>query len=185
MTLTPEHYVRQTTARTTLQGDLLTVVLASLAIGLLAQVAIPIGPVPVTGQTLGVLAAGAFLGSRRGTLAVLLYLAQGISGLPVFAGGTAGMIVLAGPTAGYLVGFLPATWLIGFLIERAPRARLARYALALTAGTAVIYLCGSLWLARFVGWSRVIALGVLPFLAGDLLKVGIVTMGRGSTRRRL
>ena len=180
MTLKSELRIPSTLLLNTALGDLFVVVIASLAVGLLAQIAVPVGPVPVTGQTLGVIAAGAFLGARRGTLAVMLYLAQGVSGLPVFAGGSAGIAILLGPTGGYLVGFLPAVWLIGTLCERFEGSRLTGFALALTAGTAVIYLFGTMWLSRFVGWERVLAVGVLPFLFGDALKIGIVTMGRGS-----
>lgn len=82
------------------------------------------GPVPITLQTFAVLLTGAVLGARRGFLAVLLYLAVGAAGLPVFSGGAAGLGVLAGPTAGYLVGFPFAAALTGFLVERMPRARI-------------------------------------------------------------
>ena len=79
------------------------------------------GPVPITLQTFGVLLSGAVLGSRRGFLAVLLYVAVGAAGLPVFSGGAAGLGVLAGPTAGYLLGFPLAAALCGALVERLPR----------------------------------------------------------------
>ena len=79
------------------------------------------GPVPITLQTFGVLLTGAVLGARRGFLAVLLYLALGAAGLPVFAGGAAGLGVLAGPSAGYLVGFPLAAALCGFLVSLLPR----------------------------------------------------------------
>lgn len=83
------------------------------------------GPVPITLQTFGVLLTGAVLGARRGLLAVLLYLAVGAAGLPVFSGGAGGLAVFAGPTAGYLIGFPLAAMLCGFLVERLPRRRIA------------------------------------------------------------
>lgn len=86
---------------------------------------IEVGPVPITLQTFAVLLAGAALGSRRGALAVLLYLAVGLAGLPVFSGGAGGLGVLAGPSIGYLAGFAPAAFLCGFLVERLPRRKLA------------------------------------------------------------
>jgi len=155
-------------------ADAIRVVLASLAIGVLARIAIPVGPVPVTGQTLGVLAAGAVLGPRRGAVAVLLYLAQGLAGAPVFAAGTAGFAVLAGPTAGYLLGFVPAAWLAGLLSQSAGRPSVLRAASVLTLATATIYLTGAIVLSRFVGWQRVFATGIAPFLPGDAMKIGIL-----------
>lgn len=83
------------------------------------------GPVPITLQTFGVLLTGAVLGARRGLLAVLLYLAVGAAGLPVFSGGTGGLAAFAGPTAGYLLGFPLAALLCGFLVQRLPRRRIA------------------------------------------------------------
>ncbi|MFW5683740.1 MAG: biotin transporter BioY [Spirochaetota bacterium] len=167
----------------TVLRDGVVVLLASLTLGMLAQISIPIGPVPVTGQTLGVLAIAMALGARRGALAVMLYIAQGVAGLPVFAGGTAGFAVLLGPTAGYLVGFVPAVFMMGLLAERFPQAGVGLRVTILAAGTAVVYSVGSLWLSRFVGWERVVALGVLPFLFGDALKISIVALAASSRRR--
>lgn len=87
--------------------------------------AIPVGPVPITLQTFAVMLAGAVLGARRGFLAVLLYLALGAIGLPVFSGGAAGLGVFAGPTVGYLVAFPFAALLTGFIVERLPRRSIA------------------------------------------------------------
>ena len=92
------------------------------------------GPVPITLQTFGVLLSGAVLGSRRGLLAVLLYLAVGAAGLPVFANGNAGFGVFAGPSVGYLVGFPLAAFACGLLVERMPRRSLASVPLVFAAG---------------------------------------------------
>src|SRR5512132_4009477 len=98
---------------------LLPAVGASLAIALAAQVAVPLPftPVPLTLQTLAVLLASAALGMRRGALAVALYLAEGLAGLPVFASFSSGPAPFLGPTGGYLVGFLPAAAIVGALAE--------------------------------------------------------------------
>lgn len=164
------------TGAQSLMANVLEVALGSLVIALLAQVAIPIGPVPVSGQTLGVMAVAVALGPRRGPAAVLLYLAKGAAGLPAFAGGTAGFAVLFGPTGGYLVGFVAAAWVIGLIVRGPSWLSPAPAALGLAMGTAVIYLCGAAWLSRFIGWSRVLEVGVLPFLVGDALKIGIVAV---------
>jgi biotin transport system substrate-specific component len=146
----------------------------SWLIALSAQVAIPLpfSPVPVTGQTLAVLLVGALLGSRRGSLAVLAYIAQGLAGLPVFAGGALGMARLLGPTGGYLVGFAAAAFLVGLLAERGWDRRVLTTAAAMILGNLVIYAIGALWLAPFVGGlEQALATGVLPFIPGDLVKI--------------
>lgn len=136
--------------------------------GLLAlssQVAIPLPftPVPVTLQTLAVLLAGMVLGSKRGAMSVLVWLAAGLLGMPVLASGAF--------TGGYLVGFVAAAALVGVLAERGwDRTPLTSIA-AMTLGTVVILACGAIWLGAFVGYSNAIVQGVLPFLPGDALKI--------------
>lgn len=157
-------------------ADVLLVAAGSLLIAILAQLAVPIGPVPVSGQTLGVLLVAATLGTRRGVWAVLLYLAEGAAGLPVFAGGRAGVVVLAGPTGGYLAGFVAAALVVGWLCERGlDRHPFSAFA-AMAAGSAAIYAFGMIWLSRFTGWPAVMEVGVLPFLAGDLIKAIIAAV---------
>ena len=97
--------------------DVAVVVGGSLLIALCAQLAIG-WPIPVTGQTFAVLMIGALLGSRRASVSVLVYIAEGASGLPVFAHGRSGFTVLLGPTGGYLVGFVVAAYIVGLLAER-------------------------------------------------------------------
>lgn len=157
--------------------DAATVVGASVCIGLAAQVAVPLPftPVPLTLQTLAVLLAGAALGSRRGALAVLLLIAEGAAGLPVFSGWRAGLPHLLGPTGGYLLGFVAAAYVTGLLAERGWDRRPLTAAAAMVVGNVVIYIVGICWLAAFVGARRVLALGVFPFLAGDLVKVAAGT----------
>ena len=149
------------------------ILLGSWVLAAMAQVAVPIGPVPVSGQTLGVFLVGIALGPAHAVAAVVAYLAQGLSGLPVFAGGTAGPAVLIGPTAGYLIGFIPAAWIAGQISAQRVERRPAIAAATLVLATAVIYVFGAGWLSRFVGADRVVALGITPFLFGDALKIGI------------
>ena len=148
---------------------------SSILIALSAQVALPVplSPVPVTGQTFAVLFLGALLGGVRGASAVLAYLAEGLAGFPVFTGGGAGIAHLAGPTGGYLVGFVGAAYLTGSLAERGWNARVVSVVAAMALGSVVIYAFGATWLAAFVGADRALALGVLPFLVGDALKIGL------------
>ncbi|GAB4408185.1 MAG: biotin transporter BioY [Anaerolineae bacterium] len=157
--------------------DLGLVLSGSLFIALSAQFAVPLpfSPVPVTGQTLAVLMVGVLLGSQRGSLALLTYLAEGALGLPVLAGGAAGLARLTGPTGGYLIGFVAAAYLVGWLAERGWDRRFETTLLAMVLGNAIIYTFGLLWLARFVGAERVLALGLWPFVPGDVGKILLAT----------
>ena len=156
-----------------LRKDILLVVAGSLFVAVCSRIEIPIQPVPITGQTLAVLLLGALLGTKRGSIAVVGYLGLGAGGLPVFAGGVSGAARLVGPTAGYLLGFVAAAVVVGWLSERGWDRRIGTTALAMVAGNLVIYLFGVAWLAQFVGWQRVLSLGVLPFLVGDAVKIGL------------
>ncbi|GBC83908.1 Biotin transporter BioY [bacterium HR11] len=153
--------------------EVLLVLGGSLFTALMAQVAIPLPftPVPITGQTLAVLLVGAVLGARRGALSMMAYLAEGLAGLPVFAGGTAGVGRLLGPTGGYLIGFVFAAYVVGRLADRGWDRRPATTALAMLVGNGVIYVFGLPWLAQFVGPAHVFSMGLVPFIPGDLLKV--------------
>ena len=162
--------------RTGLRRDLSLAGAGSILIALLAQLEIPLQPVPITGQTFGVLLVGALLGSRLGAAAALTYLAWGAMGLPVFAGGSSGLARLAGPTGGYLAGFVVAAFLVGWLSERGWDRHILTTAIAMLLGTSLIYLPGIAWLSRFVGWDRVLQLGLMPFLIGDLLKVVLAAL---------
>ena len=147
------------------------VVFGSLLLAVSAQFKIPLYPVPVTGQTLVVLLIGMTYGPRLGGITLAAYLFEGALGLPVFAGGAAGAAVLMGPTAGYLFGFLLAAIAMGYLAERGMGRTVVSTIAAMVIGNCVIYLCGALWLANFIGFGQAIAAGVLPFLYGDALKL--------------
>jgi biotin transport system substrate-specific component len=148
--------------------------IGSVLLTLSAKVQVPFYPVPMTMQTLVVLLLGMALGPRLGTAAVLLYLAEGAVGLPVFAGTPArgiGIAYMLGPTGGYLLGFVIAAGLTGWIVER--RRDWAGLAAAVIGGTMMIYVPGVLWLSGFVGMDQAVALGVLPFLFGDLAKAAL------------
>lgn len=134
------------------------------------------GLVPITFQTFGVLLAGAVLGARRGFLAVLLYLAVGAAGFPVFAGGSAGLAPFAGPTAGYLISFPVAAAVTGYLVQRLPRRRLATSVpLILLAGLAGSFtvthplgILGLMWRADLDAQAALLT--DLVFWPGDVVK---------------
>lgn len=164
-------------ASTSLVRDAALVVIFSVLIALSAQVAIPLPftPVPLTGQTFAVLFTGAVLGSRRGALALLLYLIEGTAGLPVFApGGAVGLARLLGPTAGYLWAYPLAAFVVGWLAERGWDRSVPRAALAMFVGNGVIWTLGVLWLSVLTGdLGTALLQGMLPFLPGDLLKIAL------------
>ena len=163
-----------------------TLVLCSSAlIALFAQISfyLPFTPVPITGQTFGVLLIGALLGRWRGALTVIAYLSEGISGLPVFAGAGCGAVCLFGPTGGYLAGFVPAAFLVGMFAERGWDKHVILTALAMLIGSVVILTAGVAWLSVFVGHENVLAMGLYPFLIGDVLKIAAAAVVFPSLRR--
>lgn len=137
-----------------------------------AYLAIPIGPVPIVLQNMFVFLAGLLLGPRWGSASVALYLLAGICGLPVFAGGTGGIGRFAGPTGGFLVGYLPAVALVGWVARRR-KGGVGRDVAAMALGAAALYACGVPWLAAVTGlpFAKALAVGVLPFLPGDAVKI--------------
>ncbi len=158
--------------RQTLAADLILVAVGGLLVAGFAQVRIPIpfSPVPITGQTFAVLLVGAALGSRRGAASLLLYLAVGSGGLPVFAGGAAGAARLLGPTGGYLLGFVPAAYVIGILAERGYDRRWTSALPVFLIGHLIIYAAGVAWLSQFVGLAQAVLTGVVPFILLDAVK---------------
>jgi biotin transport system substrate-specific component len=156
--------------------DVVLVVAFSAFVALSARISIPLWPVPMTLQPLAVLFTGAVLGSRRGASALLLYLAEGAVGLPVFAGG-AGVAYMLGPTGGYLVSYPVAAGLVGWLAERGWDRKLVWTAAAMTLGLLVIYALGVAWLAVFLGDLRdALIQGMLIFIPGDLVKIAIAAL---------
>jgi len=139
--------------------------LGSWLLAVSAQIALPMWPVPATLQSMVVLLLGAAGGPALGVAAVGAYLAQGIAGLPVFAGG-GGQAVLAGPTAGYLLGFVLAAWVAGF----ARGLAWWRQGLVLLGAHLLLFVPGVAWLAGFVGWERALAAGFIVFIPGTVVK---------------
>ncbi|MGH3395771.1 MAG: biotin transporter BioY [Streptosporangiaceae bacterium] len=158
----------------TLVRDVALVVGAAGFVGLLAQISIHLSftPVPITGQTLGVLLAGTALGWRRAAAAMALYAVAGVAGVPWFAGHSSGY---ASASFGYVLGFFLAATLCGYLAERGADRSVLKSVPAMLAGEVVIYAVGMTWLALdlHLGASGAIAAGLTPFLAGDAIKAAI------------
>lgn len=157
--------------------DAALVIGGSILMALLAQLSIPVpfSPVPITGQTFGVVLLGALYGWKRGGATMLAYLAEGAAGLPVFAEGKSGMLVVTGTTGGYLVGFIAAAAVVGWLAERGWDRKVWTAFLAMVIGSAVIYLFGVTWLAALIGFNKAVTLGLYPFIPGDIAKIALAT----------
>ncbi|UNK45634.1 biotin transporter BioY [Arthrobacter sulfonylureivorans] len=141
----------------------------------LAQVSIPIWPVPITGQTLAVLLVGSTLGPVRGALSMVLYWTAGVAGAPIFSEASSGLSTAMGPSGGYIVGFIAAAYLVGKLSQRSWDRKFVGAALAFLAGTIVTFAIGMVWLAVSLGASlqQTLEWGLYPFIIGGIIKAGI------------
>jgi biotin transport system substrate-specific component len=154
--------------------DVALVVGAAAFVGLLAQISIKLSftPVPITGQTLGVLLTGTALGWRRGAAAMALYALAGVAGVPWFAQGGSGY---ASASFGYVIGFFVAAAVCGYLAGRGADRSIIGSVPAMIAGELVIYLFGLTWLAvdLHLGAAATLRDGFTPFVAGDAIKAAI------------
>jgi biotin transport system substrate-specific component len=157
-----------------------TVLAGTLLVAAAAQIRIPLPftPVPITGQTFGVLLVGAALGPALGASSLALYLLLGGVGLPFYSGATGGWEVAFGTTGGYLMGFIVAAWVVGALAARGWDRDPLRCAAAMVAGNIVVYAFGVPWLAWRLGAGAgtALELGMYPFLIGDALKIVLAAL---------
>ncbi|SMC75725.1 biotin transport system substrate-specific component [Desulfocicer vacuolatum DSM 3385] len=167
----------------TLKMTIYTALFAAL-IAAGAFIAIPVGPVPIVLQNMFVLMAALVLGPRWGLAAILLYLFMGACGFPVFSGGSGGLGWLFGPTGGYLLGYIPAVAVTATLAKSLGHRPLTD-ALAMAVGSLLVYGAGVPWLKFATGmpWDKALALGLLPFIIGDLIKIAAGTWAAGMMRR--
>ena len=150
--------------------------LGSILLAISSKVKIPFYPVPMTMQTLVVIVIGIAFGWKLGLATILLYLFEGILGMPVFSGTPekgVGLIYFTGPTMGYLIGFLVAVFLAGKFVYN---NNLIKNFLKILLATSFIYLLGIIWLGSLIGWDKpIFKLGVQPFLLAELFKILIAT----------
>ena len=159
-----------------LASDVALVFAGAILTAVAAQVALPMWPVPITGQTFAVLLVGAVLGASRGALSMLTYLFLGAAGLPVFTGAVAG--ITFGTTFGYLVGFVAAAAVVGWFSQLNWHKKVSGVIASFAIGNAVIYLFGLPWLAFALSnlslpsdAASVVMAGLVPFLVGDAIKI--------------
>jgi biotin transport system substrate-specific component len=156
---------------------LMLVFFGSIALTISAKLKIPFYPVPMTMQTFVVLFLGISFGYKIGLATVSLYLLEGIIGIPVFANSPekgVGLIYFTGPTMGYLIGFLVATFLVGYMNLK---TNIFLIFIKLILSVSTIYIFGVLWLGNLIGWDKpIIQLGVTPFMLAELFKILILTI---------
>ena len=166
-------------------------IIGSILIAISSKIKIPFYPVPMTMQTFMVVLIGMLYGWKLGLFTVALYLFEGAIGLPVFAGTPEkgiGLVYLTGPTMGYLIGFLFAVFISGYFF---PKIKKSSYNFESWSGKLInslklfmlfaismlsIYTLGVIWLSNFVGWEKVLVLGVYPFLLAEIFKIAILTI---------
>ena len=157
-------------------NDLALILSGAVLTAVAAQIAIPMWPVPITGQTFAVLLVGAVLGASRGAISMISYFSMGAAGLPVFTGMVSG--ITFGTTFGYLVGFIAAAAVVGWLAQLNWQKKVTGVLASFLIGNSVIYLFGLPWLAFALSnlnlasdLSAVVAAGLVPFLIGDAIKM--------------
>lgn len=146
----------------------------SVLLAISARLQVPFWPVPMTMQTLAVLVLAMLFGARLGCAIVVLYVFEGLLGLPVFANSPErgiGLAYLSGPTGGYLLGFALAAYSVGWLAERGLTASQPRAIAVQALGTAIILGCGVAWLGSLIGYDKAIAAGLIPFLLSSVVKI--------------
>lgn len=177
-------------AKTKLNIRIMTLVGLMVAVcGICAQIAIPLpfSPVPLTLQTLAIMVAAMMLGPRWGTLVMLVYVAAGSVGIPVFAQAKAGIGALAGATGGFIWGFIPGAFVMGILAgETKKDLKFIKAIVAALAGLAIIYSCGVIQLSIVAGLSigQAILVGALPYLPLEAVKILLAAKIVSAVRRR-
>ncbi|MDQ0268414.1 biotin transporter BioY [Cytobacillus purgationiresistens] len=168
-----------------LRSLILTALFAAI-IGIMAQLFIPLPLVPITGQTLAIGLAATILGSRYGTISVLLYLAIGAAGVPVFAEFSGGVSKLVGPTGGYLIGYIPTVFIMGLYLEKTSFT-IKNAMIANTIGMIITLIFGTAWLkiAANLSWTAAFMTGFMPFIIVGLVKAFLASWIGILTRQRL
>ena len=156
-------------------GVLTFVILTSL--GAFVRIPLPFSPVPITLQTFFVLLSAALLGSNLGTISQLSYLLLGVLGLPIFSGAGSGLLYLFGPTGGYILGFVLAAFFVGKFIKYGQNNLFSIFAL-LCLGDFILLSCGVIWLKLILGYNlaKLLFIGFIPFLPGDLVKASVAAI---------
>lgn len=174
--------------------EITAVALGVTVVAVLAKLSLQIGPVPISGQTLGVLLVGAAYGARRGAVTMTGYMLAGLAGLPVFATAAAGPLYVLSPSFGFVIGFIPSAWLAGWLADRGWDRRVPLALLGMLAASIIPFVIGVPYMAAVLvstgvdpTFAQVMEWGVLPFIPGGVMKAIVVALllpGAWALRRR-
>ncbi|MGQ8821453.1 biotin transporter BioY [Bibersteinia trehalosi] len=145
-------------------------------IAIFAQIAVPMYPVPITGQTLALTVVGFALGRKAGTAAVLMYLFEGAIGLPVFANGGAGVQALFGPSGGYLWGYIPTAYVLGYFSDKGVLSSFWKSVAVALLASVITFAFGLAQLSFFVPEGKVLELGLYPFILGGVIKAALASL---------
>lgn len=158
-----------------------------------SQFAVPIGPVPITLQTLIILIIGLVLPAKMAVITTGLYLVIGLIGMPVFAQGTGGFHSVLSPSFGFILSFIPATWFMAKFLEKSPLNSHVSHMVAVIIGNAIIYSVGLLYmnfiLSVYMGnqltLTEVLWAGMIPFLPGDVAKSIVAVIAAKQLQKQL
>lgn len=153
-------------------------------VALLAKVSIPMWPLPITGQTLGVLLVGAALGATRGAVTMTAYMLSGLAGLPVFAGAIAGPAYVLSPSFGFIIGFIPAAFIAGWCAQRAWDRHFGSATVGFILASAIPFLIGLpyMWLIlanvsdKTLSLWQLLEVGLFPFIIGGIIKAIVASL---------
>ena len=176
-------YNTEAPSKSFLKSGLAQIVLGVSILFCCAQISIPIQPIPITFQTVGIMLIGLCYTRARAVKTVLSYLTLGLIGIPVFANFCSGPAVLLGPKGGYLIGFLLAVTAMSYARERIFKETWLTMLCNCALGHAAIYLCGVSWLSFFVGAAQAVQLGFVPFILPGCIKAIILSFGVRSIKR--
>ena len=148
-----------------------------LVLSLLAQVAIPVpfSPVPITGQTFGILCLGLLYGRKLGLATILSYITLGSLGMPLFAKGGSGILFFS-PSGGYLIGYVFFVLICGYFAEKGWTQSPVKLLIAMLLGETAMYICGLAQLSFFIPSETVLSAGLYPFVIGDLVKMAMLAI---------
>lgn len=156
--------------------DLIWIAMFAAVTAVLSQISVPLPftPVPINLATFSVFMAGGLLGAEKGAISQLVYVLLGAAGVPVFANFTGGFAKLAGPTGGYIAGYILAAFIIGLIINKMPKTVFS-YAFAMIIGAICYFSLGTVWFMFLMKTNLLSALTmcVLPYMPGDLIKIGL------------
>lgn len=163
--------------------DIVYIAMFTAIITVCAQISVPLGIiVPFTLQTLGIFAAAAMLGTKRGVLSVIVYILLGLVGLPVFAGFSGGISVLFGPTGGYIIGFVFTALVTGFITNKFGK-KIWILIVSMIIGLLLCYVFGTAWFiilynmqGKAMNLATALSYCVIPFLIADCLKIIVASV---------